>query len=322
MENQLFNTYLPKHFCREFVEIKGNSLQLGMYMALVLGIKPLMDDWVPVGKLRQFKKICKEYGLKCREDIIFDNIAKDKLPANVLAAEYLTTTSAYGFPLGSRKSGDVHLFISKDEAILRKGMWYPVVIKDRVMFQPRIDTLKYGYALGYPECCIKFFRKYNNWLKYSYLYQAYLNTKGPPSFFCNPFLKDTSFSYIYHMPCSYSCRQTIKLASRLRRGINKMESGYVKIIDKLLKMPFLVFYEKKFYCFKGKLEGNLLKYDKACFLFSRASENLFAADFDMADALELKGRRITLFRKNHILNIVDVFLNEFAPEYPFLIKFF
>lgn len=318
----LFQRYIPKIFCREYVEVKGSSSQLGIFMATALGIKPLMDDWIPVNKLEEFRKICKKYDLKIREDVIFVNVSKEKIPNNVLGKEYLTTTNAYGYPLNSREDAQVHLFISKDKRLLKKGMWYPVIIKNRVIRQPRIDSLRYGYVLGYPECCIKFFRKYNNWLKYSYLYEAYRNTTGKPSFLCNPFLKDTSFSYIYHMPCSYSCGETIKLAGKLRKEIRKRDSEYVELTDKYLKMPFLVFYERKFYCFDGRLKDNEIKYKEVYFPSPDKNKDTYAKYLKEADTLRLEGRRIILLKRNRIIKTIDVELSNFAPEYPFLIKFY
>lgn len=316
-----FNKYTPKSFCREFVDIKGNSLQLAMFMAVVLGIKPLMDDWVPVDKIEEFKKVCRQYGLKVREDIIFNNAAEENIPDKVLGKQYLSTTRAYGFSLNSRKDEQVHLFISKDKNNLRKGMWYPVIIKNRVIFQPRIDGLRYGYVLGYPECCIKFFRRYNNWLKYNHLYEIYINTKNKFSFLCNPFLKDNTFSYIYHMPCSYSCVATIKLAGRLRREIKKRDPKFIELADQFLKMPFLVFYERKYYCFNGVLNNNEIKYKDFYFPYSGRNKDIYGEHFKLADSLRLKGRRIVLLKKNKILKRIDIKCNSFVPEYPFLIQF-
>ncbi|MBL7197461.1 MAG: hypothetical protein ISS47_05140 [Candidatus Omnitrophica bacterium] len=321
MEELLFKPYSPKSFCREFVEVKGSSLQLGMYMALVLGFKPLLDDWVPKERLSEFKKICRKYKIYVREDVIFVNIHKDDIPPYVLGKKYLTTTSAYGYPVESDIEGQVHLFLSKDKNLLKKGMWYPVIIKDRAISPPRADHLNYGYVLGYPDCCIRFFKKYNNWLKYSYLYEAYRNTRGLPLFFCNPFFKDTTFSYIYHMPCSYDCKKTSILVNKLREEIKIREPDYVKITDQYLKMPFLVFYERKFYCFEGQLKGNLLEFRKVYFPSPDESKDIYGEEFRKADSLKLQGREIFLYRKGKILKTISVPLNEFAPEFPFLIQF-
>jgi hypothetical protein len=317
----LFQKYLSESFCREFTEVKGSSLQLGIFMATVLGIKPLMDDWIPMDRLGEFKKICKKYGLKVREDVIFVNVFQGNLPDNIIGKKYLTTTSAYGYPVDSKTNGQIHLFISRHNNLLRNAMWYPVIIKNRVINQPRIDGLKYGYALGYPECCIKFFRRYNDWFKYSYLYEAYINTKNKASFLCNPFLKDTTFSYIYHMPCSYSCAETMKLTLRLRKEIEKREPKYVKLTDKYLKMPLLVIYEKKYYCFDGTLKGDEIKYKKFFFSSTDLTKDSYGEYLQEADTLKLKGRRIILLKRGKILNKIDVILNSLAPEFPFLIRF-
>ena len=57
----MFETYIPKRFCREFVNIKGFSGQLTMIMATVKGIKPSMDDWVSVDRYDGYRKICKDF---------------------------------------------------------------------------------------------------------------------------------------------------------------------------------------------------------------------------------------------------------------------
>lgn len=313
--------YIPRSFCRDYAQIKGEISQLAMFMSTVLGIKPLMDDWIPLDKLKEFKKICKGYGLKVREGVIFRPAAKQGFSEDILGKDFLTTTKAYGYPLNSGKKGQVHLFISKDKNLLRKAIWYPVIIKKRVIFQPRMDNLKYGYALGYPECCINFFRKYNDWLKYSNLYQAYLNTESEPNFLCNPFLKDATFSYIYHMPCSYSCPATIKTAGKLRGEIKKREPEFVELSDKLLKMPFLVFYERKFYCFEGGLKDNEIKYRKAYFAGPDNTLDTWGKYFEKADCLRLRGRRLSIFKKEKLIRRIDIELGNFAPEYPFMIQF-
>jgi len=59
-------------------------------MSTVLGIKPLMDAWISVDRLEEFKKICKQYGLKIREGIIFFPISK-KYSGRFIRKESLTT---------------------------------------------------------------------------------------------------------------------------------------------------------------------------------------------------------------------------------------
>ena len=313
--------YKPKTFCREYATLKNNSMQLAMFMAVVLGFKPLMDDWIPVEKMSVFKSVCKSYGLKVREDVIFQQAPKKELPKKIIGRENLTTTSGYAFPLESPKEGGVHVFIAKDNKTLSRGMWYPLIIKGRVIFQPYADTLRYGVVLGYPDCCIDFFRNFNDWCRYSYLYEAFINTRSKPSYLCNPFLKDTPFSYIYHMPCSYSCEKTIKGAGTLRAEIKKREPEFVKLTDEYLKMAFLVFYERKFYCFKGTLKNNEIKYKDFLFTALDKKLDLYGENFKKGDALKLEGRSILIYKKGVLIKTIQVPYNVFAPEYPFLIDF-
>ena len=70
----MFERYIPKKFCREFVEVKQSSRQLVMFMAVVLGIKPAMDDWVPKKGFEALKRVCRRYGLLLKSDVAFFEI--------------------------------------------------------------------------------------------------------------------------------------------------------------------------------------------------------------------------------------------------------
>lgn len=322
MNNPLLEQYKPKSFCADLMEIKGNGLQLGLYMSLILGFKPLLDDWIRKNKIEAFKKACRGYGVHVRESVIFRNVHKSKVPDSVIDKDRLTTTSAYGLPLETDTDEEVHVFLSKDKNILKRAMWYPVIINNRVIFAPRADHLKYGYVLGYPDCCIRFFRKYNDWIRYSHLYETYRQTKTQPSFLCNPLLKDTIFSYIYHMPCRYDCQATIKLAGKLRHEILKKEPEYVRKMDGYLKKTFLVFYERKFYALdEAVFKNDVLHYKQAAFVSHDATRNEYGEDLDKASALKLHGRQLTLLRGRKVLKDIMIPLNTFAPEHPFLITF-
>lgn len=322
MKNLLQNIYKPRHYFQDLMEIKKSGLQLGLYFALILGYKPLLDDWIHKDRLEEFRKACRKYGFHVREDVVFRNIAKKDIPHSVLGRERVTTTSAYGLPLSTKTDEEVHVFLAKDRSALKKAMWYPVIIKDRVLFSPRIDHLKYGYVLGYPDCCIRFFRTYNNWLDRSYLFEAYRNTKSAASFLCNPFLKDTGFTYIYHMPCAYDCAETIRRTGQLRKEILKREPLFVQKTDRYLKMPFLVFYERKFYTFEGNFNAQgFLSYRKAHFVSPDRSKDAYGRDLDEANGLKLEGRTIHLYRKKKFFKSFSVPLKSFAPEYPFLMQF-
>jgi len=312
---------LPKSFCRDFIEAKGDAGQLVMYMSLLLGYKPLLDDWIPKSRIGEFKKVCKRHGIFLREDVLFVKIDKQKIGNEILGRENLTTTSAYGFPPGVDLEGTIHVFLSKNIELLNHGMWYPVIVKNRVIFQARADLLRYGYVLGYPECCIKFFRKYNDWDKYSHLYEIYKNSNYY-HFYCNPLLKDIVYSYIYHMPCSFACRQTVKLVGGLYKEIKKREPEFVATIDRYLKMPFLVFYEHKFYAFEGRLtDKNEISYSEVHFVSPNESNNIYQERLSRGNCLRLEGRSIIIYKNKKAIDNICVPFTNFACEYPYIIQF-
>ena len=86
-------------------------------------------------------------------------------------------------------------------------------------------------------------------------------------------------------------------------------------------MPFLVFYERKFYCFEGLLYDKEIRYKKVYFPGPDPRKDTYGKRLRKADKLRLEGRRIVLFKKNRVVDILEATNNLFAPEHPFLIKF-
>lgn len=322
----MFENYIPKKFCREFVEIKRNSLQLTMIMATVKEIKPCMDDWVRVDKYDEYRKICKQYGLFIKPDAVFNVVDGRDIAERVIGRERLITTKAFGLQFDkSIRDGSVHVFISKSrkklENCFKKG-WYPLIIKNRVIDRPLIETFKFGYDLGYPKCCIDFFQKYNNWYKYSYLYEALKNAlKNKYNYLCNPFTKDITYSYIYHMPCSYNCRATIELNKKVRDAIYEEEPEFVRKIDWHLKLPLLVFYERKYYAFEGEIENNKLCYKNVYFIGQMLEENLYENDLRKGDCVFLEDKDVLILKRNKLIKRIKWQKKDFAPEMPFIIQF-
>lgn len=313
--------YVPIEFCRNIVEIRGNSHQIVPYMSLVLGIKPLMDDWIPRSILQPFIEVCRSYGLHVKADAIHYPIPPDRLPPEVLGREYITTTSAFGFPVNTDLEASVHVFISKDRERLKRGMWYPVVIRNRIIEPPRIDVLKYGFDLGYPECCVDFFRRFNNWNCYNFLYEIYKNSKGPYHYFCNPLTKDFIYSYIYHMPCSFNCQKTIELVAKLRREMKKREPEFVEAIDRHQLLPFLVFFERKFYAFSGFIQDQRLYYSQVFFPDSWGPGREYLDILRCGDSLHIEDGNVYVYKGRKPVTIIQLKYRDSVPEYPFLIQF-
>lgn len=259
LNSGIIEPYTPKNFGKDFFELRGSS-QYPMFIAAVLGLKPLFDDWVSVNNYSKYIDVCRKYGLLVETDMVFSRTNTSK--KDIVGGENINTTFFEGKKFADRKSDDeIHVFVSKDRNSLveaKKFGWYPLVINNRSINRPYINGMHFGKCLGYPDCCIDFFRKYNNWHLYSCPYEIYKNTKiikgkAVGSYYCNSFLMDNTYSYIHHFPCSYRCRKTIDLGKEIEKKISEIEPEFIDKTKKLLKMPLLVFNEKNFIIFDGVL---------------------------------------------------------------------
>lgn len=324
----MFESYIPEKFCREFVEIKGYSGQLALIMAVIKGIKPCMDDWVSMDKYDSYLKICGKYGLCVMPDAVFKMVSRSSVEGNIIGSERLVTTIALGQPFDRRKNSknlSVHVFISRSKENLRKCFeqgWYPLIIDNRLIEKPLVDNFKFGYRLGYPSCCVDFFHKYNNWFKYSYLFEAFRNTKSKAyNYLCNPFLKNSTYSYIYHMPCAYDCPQTAELAKDVRAAICEEDPLFAHKIDRHLTLPVLVFYETRIYAFEGSIKGERLYYKNFYYTEIDQENDVYGKDLQKGDCLFIDNRSVVILKKGRPIKKICCKRKAFAAEHPFLVQF-
>lgn len=323
----MFKAYLPKKFCREFVQLKGHSGQLPMIMATVKGLKPSMDDWVRADKYRRYEKICAHYGLHVMPDTTFKMVSKSSVQSKTIGGGRLNTTVALGKPFSGKnkdKDFDVHVFISKSKKNLERCFqdgWYPLIVSGRLIEKPLADNFRFGRWLGYPDCCVNYFRRYNNWYKYSHLYEIFKNTPGKFNFLCNPLFKNAIYSYIYHMPCSYECRATADFAVKVREAIREEEKMFADAIDQHLQLPALVFYEGKIYAFEGKISNGRLHYTKVYYVGTNKDGNIYEKSLLRGDCVFIEGRDAVVLKKGKLIKRLSGKKEGFASEYPFIIQF-
>jgi hypothetical protein len=322
LQARMFEPYTPRRFGQDYVEIKQDSSQLVNFMALVFGLKPLMDDWVFTPRLPAYLEMCERYGLQAQVESIFITQDKTSVPADVIGRNGITSTSAWAVPVETGAQGHVHVFLSRDPERLKHGLWYSMIVRDRVIWPPRMDILEYGRHLGYPECCVAFFRKSNDWQKYSFLYEIYKrsNSFAP---LCNPLPKDQTFSYIYHMPCTFACAATQQLAGTLRSRIQAEEPELVEVIDRHLRLPVLVFRERKMYFFEGQadVERQRLRYQGFRFEGGDAWADVCSKDLAQGNAVEVQGQRVRILGDGAVVRELTCDASGFAPEIPFIVQF-
>lgn len=305
-ELSLFVDYRPESFCREFVELRGHSALLYNYMAVALEVKPLLDDWIPVGVFEDFERVCRtKYGLHVKAGAVWTAEASDEYLKSISPGETLSTTKFFGARYDKNiKGGNLHVFVSKSKDNLEKGFqsgWYPLIINHKVAQKPYIDFIRFGYALGYPACCVDYFLKENP--GGDFLAKIYGPKNVRYDFRCNCLAKDTSFSYIYHMPCGASCAETIKYTNALREEIKKRDPLYVEVIDRHLKAPYLYFGEQDIYAFDGTASGGHIAYKKSYFV-GKPRYNLYNDLFREADRIECGDAVILVFKENRLLKSI------------------
>lgn len=318
----MFEKLIPEKFCKEFVEANGSDVQLTMFMAVVLGQKPLMDDWIEPDRLPAFKKACEKYGLYLREESKMLNVNKDSLPDDIPGKEFLTSTIALGFPLNENVTGGlIHVFISRNPELLSHGMWYPVIIKKRIFWPPYADILEYGKILGYPECCIRFFRQKNDWNKYSFLAEIKKATTGISKLLANTLLKDTAYSLLYHMPCRFDCPATVKQAEDLLLYLRKKEPKIATSLERHLGLPVLVLYEKKIFAFNGKLIDNKIEYSEVYPGNPEIKGSIYHKILASGNVVIVEGKKVFVYKGREFIGELPVYAGGFAPEEPFVIQF-
>jgi len=272
-------------------------------MAVVKGIKPLMDDWINIERYDRLKYLCGKYNLKIRPDWIFLKV-NESLINNAIDSRRLSTTKFYGQPYSEKvTSGEVHVFISKSEESLKEASkfgWYPLIVNGRSLHKPFIDHMRFGRILGYPDCCIDFFRDFNDHNLYNQLYETYKNTSGKPNFLCNSLFMDFTYSLIHHIPCSYRCAKTVKSAKELLLEIEKEEPEFAERIEHNLRLPSLIFDEKNIYVFEGRKRNNRVDYSSFHFL-GRPEDDRYGEILRKGDNIAVKKDKIGIFSRGSLI---------------------
>jgi len=298
-DDGFFEPFVPDAFCREFVELRGHSNSIFNYMAVVLELKPLLDDWIPRAVLDSFVETGrKKYGLHVMHDVALAREWGDDrtgAPLKGGAGPAKRKTQRGRQPVAVRRDY-AHVFVSRSPDNLEKGYrsgWYPGFQGSEIE-RPFADNLRFGGALGYPACCLDFFAASH--AERNFLFSILSATGGEPDFRCNCLAKDTPYSYIHHMPCSFNCRESILYADNLRAEILKREPDYVRRTDRHLRLPYLVFEDQFIYAFDGRMEGtDAVSYSRSRFV-GHPRCDAYSELFAGGDRLEVSGKKFRVFR--------------------------
>lgn len=204
------------------------------FVALVAGLKPVMDDWVAGQRLEEFTAMCRALGLHVVADGTEDG----------------------------RSAGRVHVFLGHDRSAVdsaRRAGWRRPVGSltglggraGRHGTKPWIDHYWFGLGLGYPPCCTRAFAQRDNWSAVGTAHYSSWRATVTPSMLCNPLLRSGGLSWTAHLPCRYDCEATMTGAHAVRAALRRHCLELADIVDQLAARPYLVVSEREVYCFVG-----------------------------------------------------------------------
>ena len=304
--------------------------QFCVFFAMCHGIKKAMDFWVPHDVFEKFTKMCDKHNILYRTDLKFVAI-KDmsRLKETVVAGDSLTSTKFLWEEINTDTPWSIHMLLSMKQEYLDdifQYAWYPIISDNRVINKVTQDIQDFGAALGYPHCCRKFFSEKNNWTKYSFLYEVYKKSQAF-DYRCNCFWKDhpkwDDFSYIYHMPCSFGCTETIEFAQEIEQKLE--EEWNTELLERSryhLRLPCLVVREQKIYAFEGKvnIETQSIEYEKFFFLWNPQEDSLSKMIQKWNRFKVVNERHIAIYRNTTLIHHYDAY-HQSEIEIPFIIQF-
>lgn len=245
-----------KGWLRELVEVRGKEDQLGLYAAVLTGVRRSLDDWIAAERLEEYRVLARRLGLVVAPDCVFRPLA-DPAPTGL---ELAPTTRASGAPfpegLDGTRGASVHLFVARRgdlAAEARAAGWYPVEIGGRIVHKPLIDHRRLGLAFGYPLCCVDFFLHHNDWPRQNTLAEA---ARRPTalSWQANSLPKKSPFMLLFHMPCTFDCEATREQARVTLEALREVDSAFAERIESFLRGLFLSISERAVFRLQGARE--------------------------------------------------------------------
>jgi hypothetical protein len=312
---------------RGYVEIRPEHGQPVNFLAVLAGVKPVMDDWVPGTRLGEFTDMCRAQGLTVLADVQFQALADQDAVDRVIGRGTLTTTRANGHRLGEKVAdASVHVFVGRDRSLVertRASGWYPLIIGGRANNKPWIDHFWFGQGLGYPPCCLEAFARSNNWSVNNMPYQAFRAVQRKPSMLCNSLMRFTGLTWAAHLPCSYDCPATAGSAVRIRGLVTEHCQPLASLIDRLAAAPYLVLNEWEAFAFtSARVTPTGFAYSGVTIAPSnRPNLTLFDA-LRRGTRLELRDDLVVIFdATGEVVHVEQTRTDGFAPRIPFILDF-
>jgi hypothetical protein len=314
---------------RELVEARGNELQIAQYVAVRAGIRRSLDDWIRVARFDSYQRLMDRLGLIVLPDCVFHSYGKD----GVAGTELTPTTRASGFPFSSADEhppdATVHVIVSRRSDWAQAALasaWYPLAVRGLIVPKPLIDFRRLGLAFGYPECCVDFFLRHNDWPRQNTLVEA---ARVSERFLWqnNCLLKSTPWMLIFHMPCSFDCEPTSRQASAILEALRETDSQYAQRIESELQQLFLTISERVAFALRrGRRDKDRAWYESAVDLhrtrsFQEDWERHYKALVTAGDELRIEDGLIYVYRRGHLVETLATRCDRGVAEVPLLLDF-
>ena len=176
-------------------------------------------------------------------------IAKLEAESRRLCALELALKPLYGFRLGQGYSSEVRPFEGAPTTAMCAVGTNGATEKAFTLHRAG-ETRELGRLLGYPECCIAFFKEIWEVKRYidttwpmavnskgaTYIDDHHVGVELDPG--CNMFLKSIGIRAVFHLPCSFNCAATKQLSVELARLAQVLGMGdQIRALYELLGMP-------------------------------------------------------------------------------------
>lgn len=304
----------------EWLDLEPQGTQLPVICAVLCGAKRAADIWISRGRVSRFRSLAVKWGLFWHFDPDFDRFDEGEISAS--RGQFATTRAAIARENNGRT--EAHVFIAKSPELLDVTIaagWYPLVIDKQVVEKSVADHVRFGRALGYPECCIAFFRNRNNWLYDNTPYAAYCNTNGRVDRLSNGLPRHTAFALIAHMPCSFGCRESMKQAQAVLNFITAQVPSYAKEILHRSALPMLSLSELRLFSFNGsKVSPNRIEYRHVEPLNPTTQHDVLLQLLRRGNVCTVDGSLLTIERGGVFKSSYLARGDRYGPECPFVIQ--
>lgn len=304
----------------QWLELEPQGTQLPVICAVLCGAKPAADIWIKQDHLPRFRLLAFQWGLSFHIDPYFNR--HDEQAIRSSNSQFGTTRAAIART--DDTLAEAHIFLAKSAKALRATVasgWYPLVIDNCIVEKNVADHVRFGRALGYPECCIKFFRLRNHWFFDNTPYAAYRNTRGKPNLLSNGLPRNTAYALIAHMPCSFACFESIKQAEKVLNYLRSEAPLYAEQIVRRLSLPILSLSELRLFSFEGIVAGlNRIEYYHVEPLNPTTQEDSLLKILRSGTACIVDRNIISIERHDVTIGSYFATGDRYGPECPFILE--